>query len=174
MTTLRTTPQVPLGANPSSTPVKVNGGVLWIPISWDVPGALRPGRKAPAWMIPHRWLSASRRVGPRSSPNWRKSDLPPPRALGMCGRRRVTSQRLPAEMGRINRRRRRRERAATSSEQTLHQPLDTGCFIDGGRIRIPRGCSPASHSWSCGSVPPPLASLRGGTPANFPNFQGAQ
>ena len=58
-----------LGACPSATPDRVNGGIRWI-FSWAVGYA----------MIPNRSLSVTRHVGLRSSKPPEGAQLPPPRA----------------------------------------------------------------------------------------------
>ena len=68
VTTLRMTPSLWLGACPSTTPDRVNGGVRWI-FSWDVGFA----------MIPNRCLSVTRHVGPSSSRTGGSMNLPRPR-----------------------------------------------------------------------------------------------
>jgi hypothetical protein len=121
VTTLRMTPTLSLSARPSVTLVVLNGGIHRI----DVTGDVRRRR-----MIPNRCWSVTRHVGPRSHRVWREGDLPPPRALGMCGRNPVPAT---AVMGRDDRRRRRRECSEDSSAKTQARPLDSHRFIDAQR-----------------------------------------
>ena len=132
VTTTRTTPTVPLMAIPSSTLVRVNGGVLRNSLSW--------------WSAcggtPNRWLSVPRPVGPSSMPRRFRSpgegDLPPPRAQeNMRGKARPLS-RASAEMGRSTDADGERERARASPKDSLHRRLDKRCFIDGVRSRLDR------------------------------------
>lgn len=116
MTTLRMTPTLSLGGPPSVTPVVLNGGIRRIDLSWD---AAMP-------VIPNRCLSVPRPVCPRSLFLWGERDLPPPRALGMCG---SNPPLATAVMGRFDRRRRRRE-CANASPQTQNVHLGSHRFID--------------------------------------------
>ena len=97
---MRMTPKKKLDGPPSVTSDFLNGGVRRIDFSWDavplqVPAA--PGVRRTS-VIPNRCLSVPRFVCPRSLILWKESDLPPPRALGMCGSSPATAT---AEMGRL-------------------------------------------------------------------------
>ena len=124
VTTLRMTPTLSLSACPSATLVVLNGGIRRIDSSWDADPVRRRS------VIPNRCWSVSRCVSPRSQTIWRERDLPPPRALGICGRNPVPAT---AVMGRDDRRRRRRECSEDSSAKTQARPLDSHRFIDAQR-----------------------------------------
>jgi len=131
VTTLRTTPTRAMMANPLSTIVRVNGGVLRIFFSWR-----RPHRR----VIPNRWLSASRDVGPRSMKTRRRAARqrgdPPPRAQENVRGKAQPETAATAEMGRSTDADGERERARTSHKHSLHRRLDKPSFIDGtGPIR---------------------------------------
>ncbi len=130
VTTVRMTPTVSMSAAPSPTLVVLNGGIRRIDFSWDVSSPVRRVGGTPPLMIPNRCSSVSRCVCPCSSFSWREGDLPPPRALGMCGRNPAVAT---AVMGRFDRRRRRRECLEDSSPQTQNVPLDSQRFIDARR-----------------------------------------
>ncbi len=125
VTTLRTTPNRAMAASPSSTVVRVNGGVLRIYPSWR---SVSDG-------IPNRWLSASRHVGSSSiiRKGWhtRWSGLPPPRAQESVRGKARSPSRASAGMGRLTEADGERRRAGTSPARILHRPLDKRILIDG-------------------------------------------
>jgi hypothetical protein len=87
VTTLRMTPTLSMGGPPSVTPAVLNGGIRRMDFSWDASVLKVPPRRGVRQekVISNRCLSAYVIVCPGSSGKWREEDLPPPRALGMCG-----------------------------------------------------------------------------------------
>ena len=85
-------------------------------------------------VIPNRWLSVSRHVGPRSSNQTAeggRGDLPPHSGSRDMRQKAQLGTLVWAEMGQIDRRRRRRGCAQTSAVNFLHRRLDKSFSIDG-------------------------------------------